>query len=445
MIMALGVLKDSITRWFTKQEWFVKGYDFLNEWYSNTAFGKKLLEVTHDKFTVGWFVFCAVVLFVVLIVIISAICKGSKKRVSFYFGNEVVADGKIKKGETVAYPTIPEDLVASFSGEWFKDSECTEIVNVEEAYDGKTKKFYAGIISEEEKELKEKEKNRAESEDKKSEVVETHLFEPTVVELEDTSKMTLGEMYDGLRYAMLAYERPGMYGKRGILKKEIFAEMFEKGERVYLYLAIDPSFMIEKGYKVEANEDPDFRVVPCKKVVATEADYEEALELIKETMILNDLVKSDYPNAKLVVSDQQTRKNGFVFYVKNDECSTTASEYYSILRGTVLNYTLLPNNDLSRSLEGKMILKIYKKDDVIKIYFALDAQRENIEFVGFDKNFQDTPAMLTIKGAEDMIKAKNLIAKLMNRFCMVKNVKYEEVLNDDAVERNCGFGYRIRF
>ena len=72
------------------------------------------------------------------------------------------------------------------------------------------------------------------------------------------------------------------------------------------------------------------------------------------------------------------------------------------------------------------------------------ADKEGLEFVGYDKNFIDTPAMFEIKTAEDCLKANELIDKLMYVYGMDKNPEQAEISLEDTVEANCGFGYRIR-
>ena len=91
-----------------------------------------------------------------------------------------------------------------------------------------------------------------------------------------------------------------------------------------------------------------------------------------------------------------------------------------------------------------MILKIFKKEDLVYLYLALDAEKEGLEFVGYDKNFADTPAMLKIDTAEDLIKANRLIDRLMNTCGLERYPEKAEVVQDGDVQTNCGFGYRIR-
>ncbi|MBR6736959.1 MAG: InlB B-repeat-containing protein [Clostridia bacterium] len=263
--------------------------------------------------------------------------------------------------------------------------------------------------------------------------------EPAVEENEG-----LGKYYDNLRYAMLGYERASQFKKLGVQRKQVVAQMFEGNDAVNLYLAIDPELMKVKGHNVEKFDRPEFAVAPCRKVVKTEQDYEEALALIKDAMLINNLVKSDTVFAKPVKSDEQTRKSGFAFFVKNETVATTSADYYRLLRAVVLSYKPEDSSKIADEINGKMILKIFKKDETINIYLALNPEAEGLTNVGYDKNFADTPAMFEVKESADCKRANELIEKLMFTYGMVKNPESVEISLEDAIDKNCGFGYRIK-
>lgn len=257
-------------------------------------------------------------------------------------------------------------------------------------------------------------------------------------------EVKLDEFYDNIRYEMLTYERALPFKNLGVIRKQVIAEMFERDNKIYLYLAVDPALMKEKGYNVIGHDELEFSIVPCLKEIATKQDYEEALKLINEAMVLNNFIKSEVVFAQKIKSDEVTRKNGFAFYVKNDNVVTSANHYYNFMRAIVLSYKVSVNRKYPASLDNKMILKIFKKEERIFIYLALDADAEGLEFVGYDKNFVDTSAMFEIKTAEDCVKANALIDKLMYRFGMEKCPEQVDVSLDEVVDTNCGFGYRIR-
>ena len=161
-------------------------------------------------------------------------------------------------------------------------------------------------------------------------------------------------------------------------------------------------------------------------------------------MIINNFVKSNVVIANKTKSDENVRRSGFAFFVKNDIVVTTASEYYILLRSIVLSYKLSALRKYPEGLDNKMILKIFKKDERIFLYLALNAEKEGLEFVGYDKNFADTPAMFEIKSADDCNKAQSLIDKLMFYYGMEKYPDQAEISLNETLQTNCGFGYRIR-
>ena len=268
------------------------------------------------------------------------------------------------------------------------------------------------------------------------------IVEP--VKVEEPIEYGPAYYYDEIRYAMLGYERSPQYKKLGVQVKQIIAEMFQKDDTVYLYLAVDPTLMAEKGFKVEKYQDNQFAIVPCKKAINSKEDLEEALALVKETMTVNNLVKSDISFTRRPTSDEQARKSGFVFFIKNESVATSAADYYRLLRAIVLSYQKKENVKIPDELVNRMILKIYKKDELVYVYLAIDPTAEGLANVSYDKNFMDTPAMLEIKTAEDFLKANELIDKLMYRFGMTRNPAKAEVTLDDNIDVNCGFGYRIK-
>ncbi len=255
---------------------------------------------------------------------------------------------------------------------------------------------------------------------------------------------TLGEIYDDLRVQMLSYNRVKAFGEFGLHRKHVVAEMFEKDGVVYLYLAVSPELMQEKGYKVEKFTKPEFAIVPCMKAIKGASDYPEAVSLIKEAMLLNNLIKNEDVVIPVVKSDEKARKMGFAFFVKNEQVASSADDYYRLVRQNVLCYSPSTTVAIPASLDNKMILKIFKKKEEIFVYLAFNAEAEGLTFVGYDKNFVETPSMFKITSFEDVVKAYYLIDKLMYRFGMVKHPENAESVDKSQLQENCGFGYRIK-
>ncbi len=432
---------------------------------------------------------------IILLSIIVRICK--KKKVKFYVGKKKIAKVKVRRKKAIPFPEAPEKEGMAFVG-WFKDKKFKKPYLSKVLLKNKKLKLYARyIVKAEEPEVVEPLTTAPVVEEQNTVVppMSVNALEPQVVapisgdeEKGDLERITstqlydqegldkfdvlgdekvygepmsenaimeekialekkevkLDEYYDNIRYEMLTYERALPFKEIGVTRKQIIAEMFERDEKIYLYLAVDPELMKEKGYDVESHKDLEFSIVPCLKEITCKQDYDEAIKLINETMLLNNFIKSEVVFAQKIKSDQVARKNGFAFYVKNDNVVTSAKHYYNLMRALVLSYKVAVNRKYPDSLDNKMILKIFKKEERIFLYLALDADAEGLEFVGYDKNFVDTPAMFEIKTAEDITKATTLLDKLMYRFGMEKCPEQVDVSIDEAVEENCGFGYRIR-
>lgn len=262
-----------------------------------------------------------------------------------------------------------------------------------------------------------------------------------VIENQNLTPLGPQYYYDEIRYAMLGYERAMQFKKLGVLRKQIVAEMFEKEGVINLYLKLDPEYMQEKGYKVERYEEEMFSIVPCKKTVNSKEDLEEALKLVKETMLVNNMVKSSVTFAQKPASTQEARESGFAFFVKNETVATTIDDYYRLLRAIVLSYQKRDGVKTPENFKNKLILRIYKKDDALKVFLALDPVEEGLTY---DKNFADTSALIEVKTADDCVKANEFIDKVMFRHGMERCPEKATVVLDDVIGKNCGFGYRIK-
>ena len=161
-------------------------------------------------------------------------------------------------------------------------------------------------------------------------------------------------------------------------------------------------------------------------------------------MLFNNLVKHEDIVVNNTKSTDKVRKMGFAFFVKNETVISTAEEIYKLLRANVLCYMASENNELASAYNNKMILKIFKKEEEIFVYLALNAEKEGLEFVGFDKNFADTPAMFKIETVEDVLNVYYLVDKLMYQYGLEKHPEIAEEISADALSANCGFGYRIK-
>ncbi len=410
-----------VIKWFQELTAIVMGY------YSKLVALWPYSHVIEFKYAL---VIAAVVLVILLIIICTVISNHKKRKVKYFVDDKLYFKERVKYRKPLNFPTVEKegmDLVGWYLDPKFKKEFTGEVLNKK-----KNLKLYAKFEDiGEGRVLVDKFSGNY-----KGECVEENL--------DYLQNGDLGKIYDDIRYEMLGYERATSFKNIGVTRKQIVAEMFERDGVVNLYLALDPELMIEKGYQVTKYVEPEFSIVPCKKVISTNEDYLEAIKLIKEAMILNNFIKSETRRIEKVQSDEQTRKNGFAFFVKNEVVATSAADYYKLLRAVVLSYSLVPGRQFPKSLDNKMILKIFKKDEQIFLYLALDADKEGLEFVGYDKNFADTPALYEIKISENVTRANQLIDKLMYRFGMEKHPEQAELSFEEEINKNCGFGYRIR-
>ena len=432
-------------------------YDWF-EWLMNLA------KITFIEKEVAFFIVFNLVVLIVLFVLLKLIFGRKKKKITFMVDGAVYAVTKAKYKKKIKFPAHPVKEGSEFVG-WFTDRGAVNQYVSTKMTSKKPLTLYACFEDEVVETAQEVEQDAqvdtattqqavgatpvaSETQPAVSSDVQTSsaprqvaLFEE---EIDNVTDRSVGELYDELRVEMLSYTRAKAFNDIGLYRKHIIAEMFEKDGVVNLYLAIDPALMTEKGFKVEKYADEQFKIVPCKKIVKNEQDFIEAITLIKETMTLNNLVKSDLITVSRTQSDARARRSGFAFFVKNEQVATTAVDYYKLLRQNVLCYSASATKEISKDVDNKMILKIFKKDEEIFVYLALNAEQEGLDFVGFDKNFVETPAMLKVNTFEDVVKAYYLIDKLMYRFGMEKFPENGEPISAEQLEKNCGFGYRIR-
>lgn len=428
------------------------------DWFYGIWLKTNITFLTSD---VAFFIIFNLLVLIVLSILLKLLFGKKKKKITFIVDGEVYSTTKAKYKKKIKFPAHPYKDGHDFIG-WFTDRGG---VNQYDSVKMKSKKPLTLYACFEEQEVASQTQDTVETQVQNDQTQTTQTDVDTTIQqtgegqqtqgsesktssceeqIECTPDRSIGELYDELRVEMLCYSRAKAFNDFGLYRKHIIAEMFEKDDAINLYLAIDPEVMIVKGFKVEKYTDEQFKIVPCKKLVKTEHDFEEAVALIKEAMTLNNLIKTDLINVTRTQSDSKARKAGFAFFVKNEQVASTATDYYKLLRQNVLCYAASASKEVSRDSDNKMILKIFKKDEEIFVYLALNAEQEGLDFVGFDKNFVDTPAMLKVNTFEDVVKAFYLIDKLMHRYGMEKFPENGEPITSEQLEKNCGFGYRIR-
>ena len=434
--------------------------DFLRGFWDTTG-------ITFISFELAFFIVFNLLVLIVLCTLLKLLFGRKKKKITFIVDGQVYAKRKAKYKKKIKFPAKPFKQGSEFIG-WFTDRGGVNQYTSNKMTSKRAITLYACFNEENACAVAENEETPVEVQDttdlapapqkvednqgvvtqvqdiqpqEETEPKKTTIHEEEIDHIIDRS---IGDLYDDLRVEMLSYSRAKAFNDFGLYRKQIIAEMFEKDGVINLYLAIDPALMLEKNYQVEKYTDAQFSIVPCRKVIKNQKDYDEAVALIKETMTLNNLVKTDLITVTRTVSDSRARRSGFAFFVKNEQVATTAVDYYKILRQNVLCYSASTSKEVSRINDNKMILKIFKKDEEIFVYLALNAEQEGLEFVGYDKNFVETPAMLKVNTFEDVVIAYYLIDKLMYRYGMEKFPENGEPIGTEQIDKNCGFGYRIR-
>ncbi len=401
-----------------------------------------------EKFQFKWvFLIGVLLIWLILRLIRKTIKRCKKRKVKFYVNNKLVGITKTKYKKPIEF--IPVSLEGKKFVGWYKNKKCTKPYKYSVLKKKKNLKLYAKFEMAEPTPVLINQANKKTAEIKNVEKTPIQSQNPSpatpfVIEEVDVveNQNAIGKFYDEIRFKLLSYERASAFKQLGVVGKQVIAEMFEKDGEINLYLAVNPELMKQKGYNVGSYVDEIFKIVPCKKVIKNEEDFDESLTLIEEVMTLHNLVKSEVVYVQKTISDEKTRKNGFAFFIKNETIASSSSDYYKILRAIVLSYTL--SNKETQNVNEKMILKIFKKGEQIFLYLNLDAQEEGLEFVGYDKNFVDTPCKFEVKTAEDMIVANELIEKLMYLNGMIKTPNKAEINFDDLIDTNCGFGYRVK-
>ena len=115
------------------------------------------------------------------------------------------------------------------------------------------------------------------------------------------------------------------------------------------------------------------------------------------------------------------------------------ADYYKEIRKLALGYALAAENE--KAVDGKMLVRAYKQDEFIDVYFAIDPAAN-----GADKAegafAADTPATVRIENEEGFEKAKKFIDKTMTEYGLEPSGLEVGELKEGSSK---GFGYRLRF
>lgn len=259
--------------------------------------------------------------------------------------------------------------------------------------------------------------------------------------------------------------------------------VIEKGEKeIKLYFALDVAELQKAGYKAVA-APAGYEETPAMFTIATREDFLAAQKLVAKLIEDNNLGEVQYEEAKeeevkftlalcLPVVEVVTEEPAALPVVEpvEPEEETTEEvvteepaeesveepveepteevaeepvtdekliEYFTKIRNAVCGYALYEMND--KAEDGKMLIKLYKKEEAVYCYMALDPESYGLETVSL--GFGDTPALLKIANDEDLEKAIALVEVIMLDHGFEKS---DEPVEEKPYEGK-GFGYRIHF
>lgn len=432
-----------------------------------TAFGNfaiAAVDGSSDFFTnpLNWlFIILGVIVLLVVWAIVRALWKYSVKFNSN--GGSQVKKARARKGEYFVMPANPVRTGYVFTG-WYEDKELT-------------KRFVATRI-----------------------VRRKNLKAYAKWSLELTPDR-VNAYYNTLRNALASHGAlaPDYEIEEG--KTKTFAVLTKGEKELKLYLALDQKVLESFGYEVTAagegyQETPalwtiDTReaYVVAQKLVAKlienynlgETEYEEAeqgedryvlaitaaAEEVAEEEVVEETTEEEVVEEETTeeeVAQEETTEEEVAEEAAEEEVVEEATEeevveetaeeevveeateevteeqlveYFTTIRNAVCGYALYEKND--KAEDGKMLIKLYKKDDAVYCYMALDADSYGLESVGL--GFSDTPALLKVANDADLEMALSLVEVLMLEHGFEKS---EEPASEKAYDGK-SFGYRIHY
>lgn len=388
-----------------------------------------------------WFYIITIAAIIVILIIISLIKKFHKYTVKFYSnGGSKVKNAKARLGEYIAMPANPVRPGYVFAG-WFTSQDLSE-------------RFVANRM-----------------------VTRRNLKAYAKWNLE-LSKERIDRYYETLRNELAAHGalNEGCAIEEG--KEKTFAVIVKGEKDIILYTAFELKTLIQDGYNVKASGE-GYEETPSMFVISTRDDFVVAQKLVTKLIKTYDLKETEYEEAKpeekrfaltlvapmVVAAELETTEEAkpeeteetteaveeTVEETKPEETEETTEqveepapateeqliEYFTTIRNAVCGYALYEKND--KAEDGKMLVKLYKKEDAVYCYLALDPASYGLETVGL--GFSDTPALMKVATDEDLEKAISLVEAVMLAHGFEKS---DEPVEEKPYEGK-GFGYRIHF
>ncbi len=215
------------------------------------------------------------------------------------------------------------------------------------------------------------------------------------------------------------------------------AKVEKTNDAIKLYLDISPDSIDKNAYGVKVVKAEDMYQSPVLKVIDTVDAYNQALELVDMLIEQYTLKESDLD------VEEFSGKDLYVLTVAKPVPEGPTEEelanYLRELRKEALSYALTAENE--KAEDGKILVKAFKAEDGIYVYYCMDATEENGLQEAEGDLAEGTPAMLVVTNEEEFTKAKELIETIMSEYGLEKVVDPSEL--GEGSSR--GFGYRIKF
>ena len=349
----------------------------------------------------------AVAALIVLIIVISIVLKYACYAVRFDSnGGTPVKKVRARKGEHFVMPENPTREGYTFAG-WFEDVDLT-------------KRFLATSI------LRRK-----------------GLKAYAKWNLELTPER-INSYYESLRHALASHACLTQDVAIPEGQTKIFAVLTKEDRSLRLYLALDPATLVAEGFEVKSVADnPECAQTPALFVINTRSDFAVAQKLVARLITACSLKE---------IEDQSTAAEGEVKYVlevgapKHEEQPAEQAEvtdeqlnaYFAKIRQAASGYALYEANE--KAEDGKMLVKLYKREDAVYCYLALEAAAYELEAVE-GEGFADTPALSKVNCDEELARVLELVDVMMREHGLEK---VEEEVEAKPYEGK-SFGYRIHY
>ncbi len=378
--------------------------------FETTALGNFALSAggTENLFANPVFWLIAVAALIVLIIIISIILKYACYAVKFDSnGGTPVKKVRARKGEHFVMPDNPTREGYTFAG-WFEDVDLT-------------KRFLATSI------------------------LRRRALKAYAKWNLDLTPERINNYYAHLRHALASHASlaEGVAIAEGQTKT--FAVLTKEDKSINLYLALDPTTLANEGYEVRnvGSEKAECAQTPALFVINARSDFQVAQKLVARLISTCSLKEVKEVEAPAEDEAKYVLEIGAPTPVEPQEEAVEVTEeqlneYFAKIRAAASGYALYEANE--KAEDGKMLVKLYKHEDAVYCYLALDAESYSLD-VAEGEGFADTPALSKVNTDEELARVLELVDVMMREHGLEK---VEEEVEAKPYEGK-SFGYRIHY